>query len=281
MIYQSEHIYFPDLSPLFFGEEQELDFYPYQKGYLPKLVSDTKFIAFFSEDVYNADDVKMNIYSETDELLYSVPVGISEKNATYYYSVIPLRIETVVNNQDVIGYITLESDTLDVLARSTYYLFNPSYTGDIKKITYTNEDNDFNVIFVDGSVVHEYTIDIECGFIPKDVRTEQLVEEFVGQDLINNVVYGDEYIVYPLTIGDSLGIPSWLAALVSKCTLCDKLTINDKEYERIEGTKLEKIEDTYNGLAIYKIDLQNIFTNLQTNSINTGIFDSTFDNTFN
>ena len=47
------------------------------------------------------------------------------------------------------------------------------------------------------------------------------------------------------------------------------------------GTKLEKIEDTYNGLAIYKIDLQVKNNNLQQSSDFYGIFDTEFNNTFN
>jgi len=282
MIYEKDHIFFPDLSPIYFGEDFDLEFYPYQKEYIPKLVSDTKFIAFFSADVVAADDLKFKIYSCEDVEMYSADVTITNLSDTYYYAIWTLLPQTVITEQDFVGYMTFESDTMAVtFARSVYYMFNPSYTGDIKKLSYTNDDNDFNMIFVEGETTHEYVIDVECGFIPKDIRNEQLVEEFVSQDLVNNVIYGDEYTVYPLTIGDSLGVPSWLASLISKATLCDTFEVNDKGYERVEGAKIEKVEDTYNGLAVYKLDLQPNISNMQQFNDFYGIFDNSFNNIFN
>lgn len=282
MIYEKDHIFFPDLCPIYFGEPNDIDFYPYQEEYLPKLVSDTKLIAFFSGDVYTAADLKLKIYSIDDVELHSEGVTIVNVSDTYYYAIISLAPQTLIDSEDVVAYFTFESVSMDmVFARSTYYMFNPSYTGDIKKISFTNDDNDYNMIFVEGETTHEYVIDVECGFIPKDVRNEQVVEEFVSQDLINNVIYGDEYTVYPLTIGDSLGVPSWLAIMISKATLCETFKVNDKEYERVEGAKLEKVEDIYEGLAVYKIDLQSIIRHMQEFNDFYGIFDTSFNETFN
>jgi hypothetical protein len=53
-----------------------------------------------------------------------------------------------------------------------------------------------------------------------------------------------------------MGVPNWLAYKIMSATLCDNFKIDGVEYKRIEGSAFEKIEDTENGLATYRVDLQ-------------------------
>ena len=108
-----------------------------------------------------------------------------------------------------------------------------------------------------------FSLFVECGFVPRDFRGEQETEDFLDQTLTNETVYGNHYEIHPLTIGDNGGIPNWLAYKVMSATLCDTFQIDGVDYERVNGSKFEKVEDTENGLAIYKVDLQTENTYLQ------------------
>ena len=103
---------------------------------------------------------------------------------------------------------------------------------------------------------NEFYFDIECGFIPSDSRIEQEIEDFIDQELSNELVYGDEYEVMPLTIGTGTGISNWMRNKFSRASICDTFEVESTQYKRAQGAKMEKVEETSKGLGVYKIDLQ-------------------------
>lgn len=108
-----------------------------------------------------------------------------------------------------------------------------------------------------------FAIDVDCGIIPKDLRDEQEIEDFIQQDMVNETIYGETYGVESYTFGSSKGIPFYLAQKINRASLCDDFFINNVRKLRIKGAKLEKTDDTENGLGVYKIDFQSENTYLQ------------------
>lgn len=283
MILQPSHILVPDLCPIFFGEGLEVVLYPEQEDYLPKIISETKAIAFLSQEIKDADDLKLKIYDCNDNLIETIDATIKTLSGSYYYTIVDIDIQSINEiGQDEVVYFTFESESLEmILAHSSYYLCNPIYQNDIKKISYFNSENDWNMIFIENDLTeHLFTFDIECGFIPKDTRIESVTEDYQDQLLVNNLMYGDEYTVYPLTIGDSNGIPVWQRDLIARASLCETFLIDEKQYVRAEGAKIEKVEDFNDSLATYKIDLQEKTNYIQSFNEFYGIFDSPYDENF-
>lgn len=101
-----------------------------------------------------------------------------------------------------------------------------------------------------------FQLSVECGFTPQDNRTEQEIEDFMEQNMTNEVVYGDTYLVQGLTIGSGMGIPNWLRHKIDMASLLDTFEVNGEHYTRVQGSKMEQIEPTKYGLGIYKLDLQ-------------------------
>lgn len=148
-------------------------------------------------------------------------------------------------------------------------------------ISLTDEFDVFNTD-TDFTKENKFSIQLECGFIPMDNRDEIMVEDYMEQDMVNDTLYGEVYEVIPLTIGDGKGIPNWLRKKVSRALMCTDFYIDDIQYERIDGAKIEKVDDTYKGLAIYKVDLQRKINYLQVSQHDDNrIFNFTFNHTFN
>jgi hypothetical protein len=81
--------------------------------------------------------------------------------------------------------------------------------------------------------------------------------------MVNEVVYGDTYVVQGLTIGSGMGIPNWLRQKIDMLSLLDTFKVGSDEYTRIQGSKMELVEQTKHGLGIYKLDLQTEINYLQ------------------
>jgi len=253
-----DNIQIAELCPIQFAEAEETRYYGQQLEYTPKLLQGIKVQCLISEELYENDDMWLIIEDEEGGLLSSSTRGfVSELSEGIYYCNFEVDIELFGEIPNVCGHILIQSGSI-VLAKSILYEFNPSYKEDLKFISYNHSENDYSVIFGDS-----FTIWVECGFKPQDTDDNQDVEEFMEQNLTNELVYADEYEVNVLTIGGGKGIPHWLKKKISRASLLDTFMINNVEYKRIQGSKMEKIEDTREGLATYRLSLQKTINYLQ------------------
>lgn len=252
-----------DLCVLQFREPLEYEMYPEQVDmYCPKIWNqELKVQVLTNQTIDTADNLYLVIYNDKGYKLGSkkfaidlVSTGIYQANATFSKN----DIAAITENSTV--YFSIEkNDASVVYATSVWYIINPAYTDDLKQITYAHGTNDWNVQFS----TSEFTITVEAGFKPTDSRDEQDTEDFVEQNMVNETIFGDEYEVIGLTFGDKTGIPNWLRKKISRASLCDTFKVDGVEYSRIQGAKVEKIDDTYHGLATYKLDIQTIKNYLQ------------------
>ena len=123
---------------------------------------------------------------------------------------------------------------------------------------------------------YKYNICVECGFIPSDFETKDNIEDFNGQDMINNIVDARPTAIEPLTIGDHFGIPNWMALKINAITILSDFKIDGESFVRASGDKFEKVDST-EGLQVWRINLQS----KEKNHIPFRIFDNTFAYEFN
>ena len=280
MIYDRTNIQISELCPLQFTEPRSTDFYPAANEYCGKISGSSDLVVqvLISETLYVNDYNYIRVFDINGNIKLTVPFSVSLLSAGYYYAnatITKSQLNTL--GRDFIGYFDIyDAEIENVLADSVWYTINPTFQNDLQEIEYTHEENDYNTVFKHGANTYKFKIWVEGGFIPKDERDEQEVEDFIQQDMVNETVYGDEYVVEPFTLGDNIsGVPNWLRKKFSRISLLDSVKIkqmvnfgetntNEKvEYKRVSGAKLEKIEDTKNGLATYKIDLQTLNNYLQ------------------
>ena len=205
-------------------------------------ITETKYIITFT--LYDDGD-PLTILSPIDFAVYynDISIGnvhtetVSLEGTEDYYVV---EIDKSLIKGSEISILALTTVGNDVIFETEFMLFGDSFTSEL-----------------------EYSFDVECGVIPMDLRDEQEIEDFIQQDMVNETIYGETYGVLSYTFGDSKGIPFWLAQKINRASLCDEFFIEGEKHLRIKGAKIEKTEDTENGLAVYKLDFQTENTYLQ------------------
>lgn len=230
MIYDRTNIQISELCPLQFTEPRSTDFYPAANEYCGKISGSSDLVVqvLISETLYNSDVNHIRVFDINGNIKLTVPFSVSLLSAGYYYAnatITKSQLNTL--GRDFIGYFDIYDAEIErVLADSVWYTINPTFQNDLQEIEYTHEENDYNTIFKHGANTYKFKIWVEGGFIPKDERDEQEVEDFIQQDMVNETVYGDEYVVEPFTLGDNIsGVPNWLRKKFSRISLLDSVKI--------------------------------------------------------
>lgn len=250
-----EHIQVSELCPIQFREPVSSADYPLQFEYTPKILDEIRVQFLISKDIYENHSVRLNVKTETGYTIKSIVCSKQELSEGFYYSNAWLDLSDI---QDQMVYFEIYTDQL--VAKSLWYYVNPKQRKHLRKISYNHYPNDWNMIFDEDY----FFFFVEGGMIPMDSRIEQETEDFIEQDMTNETVYGDSYEVQPFTFGlAGDGIPNYLRNKINRALICNSFMVDSVDYIRTNGAKLEKTDDTYNGLAIYKIDLQTIKNYLQ------------------
>ena len=230
MIYDRTNIQISELCPLQFTEPRSTDFYPAANEYCGKISgsSDLLVQVLISETLYNSDVNYIRVCDINGNIKLNKLFTVSTLSTGYYYANVTITsAEFTALGKDFIGYFEIhDNETQTKLADSVWYTINPTFQNDLQEIEYTHEENDYNTIFKHGANTYKFKLWVEGGFVPKDERDEQEVEDFIQQDMVNETVYGDEYVVEPFTLGDNIsGVPNWLRKKFSRISLLDSVKI--------------------------------------------------------
>lgn len=228
MIYDRTNIQISELCPLQFTEPRSTDFYPAANEYCGKISgsSDLLVQVLVSEALEISNINYIRLFDINGNIKLDKQLIISTLSLGYYYANVTITSsELTALGKDFIGYFEIHDyETQTKLADSVWYTINPTFQNDLQEIEYTHEENDYNTIFKHGANTYKFKIWVEGGFIPKDERDEQEVEDFIQQDMVNETVYGDEYVVEPFTLGDNIsGVPNWLRKKFSRISLLDSV----------------------------------------------------------
>lgn len=230
MIYDRTNIQISELCPLQFTEPRSTDFYPAANEYCGKISGSSDLVVqvLISAKLEISNINAIRIIDINGNIKLDKLFIVSTLSLGYYYANMTITsAEFTALGKDFIGYFEIiDLDELIILADSVWYTINPTFQNDLQEIEYTHEENDYNTIFKHGANTYKFKIWVEGGFIPKDERDEQEVEDFIQQDMVNETVYGDEYVVEPFTLGDNIsGVPNWLRKKFSRISLLDSVKI--------------------------------------------------------
>lgn len=242
MIYDRTNIQISELCPLQFTEPRSTDFYPAANEYCGKISGSSDLVVqvLISEEVYSADTMYIKILDANGVEVDRATFNRTLLSTGYYYANATITVSQFNSiGKNFNGYFEIcyektviinplppfEAElVITKLADSVWYTINPTFQNDLQEIEYTHEENDYNTIFKHGANTYKFKIWVEGGFIPKDERDEQEVEDFIQQDMVNETVYGDEYVVEPFTLGDNIsGVPNWLRKKFSRISLLDSV----------------------------------------------------------
>jgi len=249
----STDITIPVLCPIQFAEPADTEFYPYQQHYVGKLNTDTDFMMLIPP-AWGADGtaIYLKAYNVKGALVTSYTLT-KATNGAFHYAHTEIIISDF-NDAQIVQFNLLRGSTS--LATSVYYETFPKYTKHLKRIAFTNSANDWNVVFTGRT----FRVTIECGFNPNDYAAKSSKQDFQDQSWTNQTIYAQPYDTEVLSIGGNQGIPNWLYKKLNAILMCDTISILDGasyiNYELAQGAELEKIDQTYDGLARYKVELQ-------------------------
>lgn len=247
MIYSSD-INIPILSPIQFQGATSTKIYPLQEKYIGKISSETEFTVLITEEQYNSvDEFVLKVVNHNGVSRANYEMQKMTLSTGFYYAKCAIDAPAFPV-ADVIQFGLFFGTTL--MADSVWYEANPRAEKHYRTIRYTNSVNDWGTIFGDFAIL------VEAGFNPNDMAFKGVKEDFQDQNAVNTMVYSQPYYTETLSIGGTIGIPNWLAAKLNAIFMCDSILLNGRLYEPAKGASLEKIDQTYDGLARYKIELQ-------------------------
>lgn len=121
-------------------------------------------------------------------------------------------------------------------------------------IEYEHTENDFDIIWTDAKSQQMF-IEIEGGMKSDGITPsgKHVVYSDLQQrpQMLNSIPFN----VYKWTFGGSLGIPNWMIDKINRALSCDKFYINNVQYMRVDGAKLERSGDDAYPLASWSIDM--------------------------
>lgn len=111
-------------------------------------------------------------------------------------------------------------------------------------IEYTHKDNNsvFDNIFWNGDVQYTFRFRVKGGFKPSGVTIEVDNEQFVNQKQEIVELYAIPYTTRTFSIGDSVGVPYYVAELINKILCLSDVRIDGESYVREGDSKPEKSE---------------------------------------
>jgi hypothetical protein len=244
----------PVLCPINFSEPTELLYYPEQEKYIPKIKSGSQPFQIRISDTYYNDAVNAITLKMLDiDGVVGSPITLTKAmlSTGFYYAYCDLNVGTDS------GYVQFELyHGTTRIAESLVYERNPTYTSDLKTITFSSTINDFGVIFNHSSYDPTFKLCVECGFIPSGFKVKSNKEDFTDQNMDNSVIFAMPYETEILTLGDSLGIPNWLVRKLNYIFMLQTVLIDSIQYVPTPEANIELVEGTYKGLGIYSIELQ-------------------------
>ena len=111
-----------------------------------------------------------------------------------------------------------------------------------------------------------YVLPVEGGFNPSEYKPYGKKEELFDQSYSNEIVDARTYDTHTLSFGSALGLPNWMGSKLNKILVCDDLSVLtgvDDTFrdiytgiEMANGASLDKQAATYQGLSVYKAEMQ-------------------------
>jgi hypothetical protein len=121
------------------------------------------------------------------------------------------------------------------------------------KLVYTHDQNEFDIRFL--NTPFSFMMRVEGGVKSDGIAPGGKFTMFQDLDYQSVMLQSQPFNVEKYTFGDSYGIPNWMADKINRIFGLTTVKINDIQYSRNEGAKIERVGDSDYPLAGWTIDL--------------------------
>lgn len=162
-----------------------------------------------------------------------------------------------IPDKSILAGICFMKMTITDSAGNAVFYSEPLYVcetmADVVAIVYNHDENDFDRLFTGAALPS--MIRVEGGMKSEGLQPGGKFTMF--QDMAYNSVMlnSQPYNVEKWTFGGSYGIPNWLADKINRVFGLSNVTIDNVQYSRNEGAKMERTGETDYPLAGWAIDL--------------------------
>lgn len=132
----------------------------------------------------------------------------------------------------------------------------------LKLIEYTNNSNisAFDTYF-DG---FKFSLRLPVGFKSTSIKNRLASETFRNQNQELKILYSAPYQTQTLIIGDSMGVPTWMAKLFNSIFCLSDITIDGEKYVRSDDSVPEKVGGIEGyPLHIYQMEVEKVNKNIE------------------
>lgn len=222
--------------------------------------------ANFAQPFQKNDIIVFQFYSDSGTL--DVDVTLRDYNSTYLkagynnfitalgagfyyqYSIslanVPEGFYYVRMYIDTVGYYQSEPISIKTTHENT------------TSILYTNDQNDFGIKFSkQGSLTETniFQIRVPGGFLTEGFNPGSKDVVFTNQTYDVTLVNSIPFTVNRFTLGHGEGVPNWVADKFNRLLSCTTVEINNRQYIKTEGAKLEGKKIPLWPMAVWEIDL--------------------------
>lgn len=213
------------------------EFYAQKNWHQPWLTADTITIQLLS----NYAPFSLELYTCTGVLTDTIAVpyvasSIEPSGLKVYQVSVPLSGYAVGSY-----YFLLKcgSPILDTF-QSEAFTINTALPASLL-LEYSHDENDFDAVFENDLV---FSMRIPGGLVEFEPGSDRTV--FIDQP--RNIVQlsGRSFMLEKLIVGDTYGVPNWLAQRVNEAFLCSYVLVDGRKYVAADGAKMEATrEETY------------------------------------
>lgn len=277
-------IYIPLLNPIRLMQ----DGHKYHKPFIESILSFESEACYF-QPFNNLDNIRFQIVHE-DQLGFTASVIDLDGNVI---KSIPVMGDNQVGGMlytffrgDFSGIpegyylIKVTESTNDIIFYSEPIEIKPLHQNTIL-IEYTHDQNDFGMYFTDGvSNPVKYYLRVQGGLTNDSFTPGSKSDAFINDDYNVVLLESKPYSTQKLKIGDSKGVPNWVADKINRIFSCSTVRFNGQQWTKTDGAKMEATREDIYPMAGWTIEVIRA-SNSHYDIAGGGDFNNDFNDDFN
>lgn len=179
------------------------------------------------------------------------------------------------------GIYQVRVNTGDVYLASEPIHIKPVHENTIS-FKYSHDLNDFGVLFMENeqATPHEFMFRVHAGFKSDGFNPANESESYINDDYNVVQLESKPYFTQKLLIGDSRGVPWWVADKVNRIFSCTSINFNGRHWAKTNKSKLEPVNEDLYPLSGWTIDLMPAVNNYS-DVAGAGDYNQDYNNDFN
>lgn len=228
-------------------------------------MADFEDAANFAQPFQKDDVIYFQFYSDNTGLIVSVL--LNDYNSTYSKNCSAGTVEalgagfyyqftcSLANVPDGFYYFRVSINTVGDYQSEPIHVKTTHENTSV--ILYTNDQNDFGIKFSKTGTTNTniFKIRVPGGFLTEGFNPGSKDVVFTNQSYDVTLVNSIPFAVNRFTLGHGTGVPNWLADKFNRILSCTTVEINNRQYTKTEGAKLEGKKIPLWPMAVWEIEL--------------------------